>query len=65
MSKINIDELKIGDEVYFENGVIENHKLYWVVVDKKRNNLEIEIDEMGAKDRLWISIDDVKRVIKR
>jgi hypothetical protein len=57
--------ITIGDGVYFKRKGINNFDLYWTVISINGNSLEIEIDEMGAKDCIYIDRNDVLHVEKR
>jgi hypothetical protein len=64
--KYSMDEINIGDGVYFELKFVSNYDLYWTVKSKLDNHtLELTIDEMGAKDHRFIDIKYVKYIEKR
>lgn len=57
--------LVIGDHVYFEKPNINNYDLYWIVVEKNKDSLLLEINEMGANDSKLIETSFIKYVIKK
>jgi hypothetical protein len=65
MSKYKITDIKIGDGVYFKVLGQTNYDLYWEVLSINNGILEIEIDEMGAKDKNFLHINDVYSIEKR
>ena len=65
MNKYKKEDIEVGDGVYFNVNWQNNFDLYWTVISKDTKNLQIEIDEMGAKGKMWLRIDDVYRVEKR
>ena len=59
--KYNIEDLNVGDEVYFENKYLENYGLYWQIVSKNTDgSITVDINEMGSKDRIAIQIEDIR-----
>ena len=62
--KYKIEDINIGDSVYFENKYISNYDLYWNVISIKDGFLQLEVDEMGHKDMIFVEIKDIKIVIK-
>ena len=58
--KYNITNIKKGDLVFFERIGIDNFDLYWTVIDIVNGMIEVEIDEMGHKEKIFIDIADVK-----
>jgi hypothetical protein len=58
-NKFTIDQINIGESVYFENEHIENFDLYWKVIGKLENHLHLKINEMGANDTRFIDIKDI------
>ena len=65
MSDYKIDDIDVGDGVYFRLDHQTNYDLYWTVTSKFDSTLEIEINEMGANDKIFLNIKDVYRVQKR
>ena len=65
MSNYKITDINIGDGVYFKVDWQNNYDLFWTVISKNGTHLEIEIDEMGTKDRMSLNIKDVYSVEKR
>jgi hypothetical protein len=66
MSKYKIENINIGDGVYFKNEYLNNYDLYWTVKSKFNDTMiEIEIDEMGVKDKMFINIKDILLIEKR
>ena len=62
--KYTIEEIAIGDEVYFESTELQrNHDLNWKVIHiyESQKELVVQLDEMGHRDLRWtISISEVK-----
>lgn len=59
-----IEDIEIGDEVFFESKTQSNHDLYWKVIDKmdKEQKLIVRLDEMGHKDLRWtVDIKEVRQ----
>jgi hypothetical protein len=56
--KYNINDINIGDQVYFKMPYVNNYDLYWVVVEKDESNelLQLEINEMAANDSQFVHI---------
>jgi hypothetical protein len=67
--KYRINDIEIGDEVYFESTSIQsNHDLYWKVIEilPKYDLLIIQLDEMGFNDlRMNLKVKDVYNLIKK
>jgi hypothetical protein len=57
--------ITVGDGVYFRRIGVNDFDLYWTVISINGNSLEIEINEMGEKDSIYIDINDVTAVEKR
>ena len=54
MIKYTISDIKIGDGVYFNVKWQKNYDLYWTVISiYDENTIEIEVDEMGVKDKFF------------
>lgn len=53
---IKFEDIKIGDEVYFESKSQNNHELYWRVIEKidQTKQLIVKLDEMGQSDQRYI-----------
>lgn len=49
MSKYKIEDIEIGDGVYFIVNWQNNYDLYWTVIAKNEKSLQIEIDEWEQK----------------
>lgn len=64
MAKYTMDEINLGDEVYFESSKLQsNHDLYWKVIHKyvQTQELVVQLNVMGFNDERWtIKIDEVK-----
>ncbi|KAF9658917.1 hypothetical protein ABHQ57_00475 [Tenacibaculum sp. ZH5_bin.1] len=65
MAKYKMEDINVGDGVYFKLDFQTNYDLYWTVKSKYDSTLEIEVDEMGAKDKIFLNIKDVYAVEKR
>lgn len=65
MSNYKISDIEVGDGVYFKVDWHNNYDLYWTVKSKNETHLEIEINEMGANDRMWLNIVDVYSIERR
>ncbi|MCT3755268.1 hypothetical protein BAX96_01420 [Elizabethkingia anophelis] len=66
MIKYTISDIKIGDGVYFNVKWQKNYDLYWTVISiYDENTIEIEVDEMGVKDKFFLKIQDVYLIQKR
>lgn len=65
MSKFKMEDINIGDGVYFKLDYQNNYDLYWTVINKIDSKLEIEINEMGANDKFFLDIKDVYLIEKR
>ena len=63
MTKFTAESISIGDEVYFESPHIKNFELYWTVINKDGNSLQLEIKAMGVNDRRWIDLQYIEKVI--
>lgn len=64
-----MEEINIGDEVYFDSQPAQsNHDLFWTVIHKyeKEKQLVVQLDEMGFRDLRWtIDIKEVRQHVKR
>lgn len=60
-----MEDINIGDGVYFKLDHQSNYDLYWTVKSKFDSTLEIEVDEMGVKDNIFLDIKEVYLVEKR
>jgi hypothetical protein len=59
--KYTIEQLNVGDEIYFENEHLDNYDLYWKIVSKNSDgSVTVEVNEMGRHDRLTINLKDIK-----
>jgi len=59
-------DINVGDGVYFKLDHLNNYDLYWTVLSKiEPDTLEIEINEMGAKDKIYLKVADVYAIEKR
>ncbi|RZF57882.1 hypothetical protein [Sphingobacterium corticibacterium] len=58
--KYNINDIKIGDELFFDRKGIDNHDLYWKVVGFHKEMIKIEIAAMGFQENLYIDVTDIK-----
>ena len=65
MAKYKMKDINIGDGVYFKLDYQNNYDLFWTVKSKFDSTLEIEINEMGANDKIYLNIDDVYALEKR
>lgn len=67
-NKYKIEDIEVGDEVYFDSTPGQsNHDLYWKVISKLENEerLIVQLDEMGHSDLRWtVNIDEVRQHIK-
>ena len=67
-NKYKIEDINIGDEVYFDSTQGQsNQDLYWKVIHKTENEkqLIVQLDEMGHKDLRWtVDITEVRRHLK-
>ena len=67
-NKYKIEDINIGDEVYFDSTQVQsNHDLYWKVIHKTENEkqLIVQLDEMGHKDLRWtVDIAEVRQHLK-
>lgn len=65
MAKYTVSDIKVGDGVYFNVPWQNNYDLYWTVISiYDENTIEIEIDEMGRKDKIFLKIEDVYLIEK-
>ncbi|WP_278352422.1 hypothetical protein [Chryseobacterium gleum] len=54
MRKFTILDIKVGDGVYFNIKWQNNYDLYLTVISiYDENTIEIEIDKMGVKDKIF------------
>jgi len=51
---LKLEDINVGDEVYFKTSAIHNYDLYWKVIEKTDQALRVEIKEMGANDTIYI-----------
>ncbi|CAI8722112.1 hypothetical protein [Chryseobacterium sp. IT-36CA2] len=66
MRKYTISDIKVGDGVYFKVKWQNNYDLFWTIISiYDENTIEIEIDEMGAKDKIFLKIQDIYLIEKR
>ncbi|PLX07996.1 MAG: hypothetical protein C0596_08595 [Marinilabiliales bacterium] len=66
MYKYTMKDINVGDGVYFKLEYQSNYDLFWTVISKKEPDiLEIEINKMGANDRIFLKIEDVHSLEKR
>lgn len=66
MSKYKMSDIKVGDGVYFNVSWQDNYDLYWTVISiYDENTIQIEINEMGRNDRMFLKIEDVYLIEKR
>lgn len=64
-TKYDVTDISVGDEVYFDVIWQNNYDLYWVVKSIFDNEtIEIEIDTIGAKDKMFLKIKDIEYLIK-
>lgn len=61
----SLNDIEIGDKVIFYRQGIEDFRLYWEVIDFPNNMIEIEINEMGYKDKILIDLENVEKVLKK
>jgi hypothetical protein len=61
MSKYNSSNINIGDKVYFEREGLDNYNLYWTVIGFLDDMIEVEIDEMGHNDKIYIDFTDITK----
>lgn len=55
-----MDEIFVGDEVYFESTKLQdNHGEYWPVIGKAGNEIYVEFKTFGFDDNWTIKIDEV------
>lgn len=59
MSIYKIEDIKVGDKVFFRNNYIENFDLYWTVIGKNGNTLLLKINEMGCNSECSVKIGDI------
>ncbi len=64
-ARFTLDDIIVGDSVYFEIPHIPNYDLYWNVISKSDKLLGVEVSEMGANDRIYINAEDVKYIAPR
>ncbi|BDU25171.1 hypothetical protein [Flavobacterium sp. GSB-24] len=56
----NINDIKIGDEVFFHSTTTQNnHDLYWTVTGFTGNRIHINLDKFGIYQDWTIDIKDV------
>lgn len=64
-----MDDIIIGDKVYFDSTKLQNnHDLYWEVIHKyeEQQELVVRLNEMGFTDERWtIKISEVKYIEPR
>lgn len=65
MAEYKMEHINIGDGVYFKLDFQTNYDLYWTVKSKFDSTLEIEVNEMGANDKILLNIKDVDAIEKR
>ncbi|MBC3847205.1 hypothetical protein H8K90_12485 [Winogradskyella echinorum] len=65
MAEYKMEDINIGDGVYFKLDFQTNYDLYWTVKSKFDSTLEIEVNEMGANDKIFLNIKDVYAIEKR
>ncbi len=64
-TKYQIDQINIGDEVYFDStSSQENFDEYWKVIGKSRTELMIEINYLAKRVNWTIDIKEVRHFIK-
>jgi hypothetical protein len=64
-AKYQIDEINVGDEVYFDSTSSQgNFDEYWKVIGKSRTELMIEINYLGNRVNWTIDIKEVRQFIK-
>lgn len=62
--KYSIEDINVGDEVYFDSTKIQsNYDLYWVVKEKIGDKLIIELKEMGKDEKWTINVSEVRQMI--
>jgi hypothetical protein len=65
MPNYTMNDVNIGDGVFFKLSHQPNHDLYWKVIEKiEPDQLLVKIDEMGVKDEFYLNIIDVYRIEK-
>jgi hypothetical protein len=58
--KYKIEEILVGDEVYFESTKLQsNHDEYWTVTGKTDNEIYIEFKKFGFDETWTLNIDEV------
>jgi hypothetical protein len=66
MGKYKMSDINVGDGVFFKLKHQTNYDLYWTVISKFDDTLEIELNrEMGITDKIFLNISDVYLVEKR
>jgi hypothetical protein len=64
MSKYRIEEINVGDEIYYEDKYRSNRHLHWKVLKKiDESMLLIEGNEAGFNEQRLIDILDVRKLV--
>ena len=64
-NKFKIEEINIGDEVYFDSTPSQNnHDLYWSVTGKRGTQLMIQLNYLGQQEYWTIDVTEVRQFIK-
>jgi|GEM_PF-4076567 len=61
----NLTDINIGDEILFSRAGIDDFRMYWKVIGFHEEMINIEIDEMGYEDKLYIDAKDIEKVLKK
>jgi len=64
MGNYNINDVEIGDKVFFERVGIPNFDLYWTVIGFSEGMVHVKINEMGVDDNLHIDVNDIRILTK-
>jgi hypothetical protein len=59
-NRYKIEDIIIGDSIYFQNETQSNHDLYWKVEEKLNGNfISVRVNEMGVNSRAIINVIDI------
>lgn len=61
--EVKLENIEVGNKVYFESMIQNNYNLYWEVKSKLNNQYyAIKVNEDGINDSTIIHISEVTRV---
>jgi hypothetical protein len=63
MPRHKIDDINIGDKIYYEDDYLNKAHSLWTVVGKLDQSLLIEIIKEGKREKRLVELKDAKMII--